>query len=109
MAPGNYSNIRLTYYPDTPFFNGNVTNITFRVDPTDKYTIDVKVEDIEYRQNATVRVLVATDAVGNVTIYVDGKNMGTVNLTKGVAVLGNITGLAGGRHVVNVTYNGGPR
>ena len=58
LAPGNYSNIRLTYYPDTPFFNGNVTNITFRVDPTDKYTIDVKVEDIEYRQNATVRVLV---------------------------------------------------
>ena len=109
LPAGNYSNIRLTYYPDTPFFNGNVTNITFRIDPTDDYNIDVKVDDIKYGENATVRVLVATDAVGNVTIYIDGKNMGTVNLTNGVAVLENVTGLAGGQHVVNVTYNGGSR
>ena len=51
----------------------------------------------------------ATDAVGNVTISIDGVIIKTVNLTNGVAVLDNIAGLAGGEHVVNVTYNGGPR
>ena len=52
--------------------------------------------------------MVATDAIGNVTIYVDRVNRGTVNLTNGVATL-VVPGLVGGQHVVNVTYNGGPR
>ena len=57
LPSGNYSNVRLTYYPDTPFFNGNVTYITFRIDPTGNYTMDVKVDDIKYGENATVFVV----------------------------------------------------
>ena len=107
LAPGKYENITVTYSGDDNF-KRVATNISFKVDPTDKYKIDVTVYDISYGQNATVRVLVATDAVGNVTISIDGKVIKTVNLTNGVAVL-DVEGLAGGNHVVNVTYNGGPR
>ena len=90
-------------------FNGNVTNVTFRVDPTTDYSIEVRVNDIEYGDVARIAVLVPTDAVGNVTIYVDGIFKGNATLKNGVAVLDNIAGLAGGQHVVNVTYNGDSR
>ena len=107
LAPGVYENVTVVYSGDNHFLK-NETNITFTVHPTDDFDMDVKVDNITYGQNATIRVLVATDAVGNVTIWVDGVNKGTVNLTKGVATL-DVAGLAGGEHVVNVTYNGGPR
>ena len=106
MPAGTY-NATITF-PGDNHFNANATNITFKVGPTDDFTINVKVDNITYGENATVRVLVATDAIGNVTIYVDRVNRGTVNLTNGVATL-VVSGLVGGQHVVNVTYNGGPR
>ncbi|WP_296887139.1 Ig-like domain repeat protein [uncultured Methanobrevibacter sp.] len=107
LAPGKYENIPVVYSGDNHFLR-NSTNITFTVSPTDNFTIDVKVDNITYGQNATVMVLVATDALGNVTIYVDGVDKGTFNVTNGVVTL-DVAGLAGGDHVVNVTYNGGPR
>ena len=106
LAAGNYTNVRVTYYPTTTDFNGNSTVTSFRVDPTTDYKFHVIAEDIEYGQNATVRVILDSSANGNVTIYVDGKPVGTVNVTNGEAVLTDISGLAGGQHVVNVTYNG---
>ena len=105
LAVGEYINCTIEYYGDV-FFNGNSTNVTFTVIPASDYILDVKVDDIIYGNNATVRVLVPTHATGNVTIYVDGKKVGTVNITNGTASLSNITGLAGGVHIVNVTYNG---
>ncbi|MBQ9026846.1 MAG: Ig-like domain repeat protein, partial [Methanobrevibacter sp.] len=108
LATGNYT-ARVTFYPTDNHFNGNAVNVTFRVDPTSNFDIDVKVDSIQFGQNATVRVLVATDAVGNVTISIDGIIIETVNLTNGVAVLENVSGLAGGQHAVNVTYNGDSR
>ncbi|MEE0936161.1 MAG: Ig-like domain repeat protein, partial [Methanobrevibacter sp.] len=105
LAVGEYINCTIEYYGDD-FFNGNSTNVTFVVKPASDYILDVKVDDITYGNNATVRVLVPTHATGNVTIYVDGKKVGTVNITNGTASLSNITGLAGGVHIVNVTYNG---
>ena len=104
---GTYT-AHVTFFSTDNQFNGNSTDATFKVGPTGNFTIDVKVDNITYGQNATVRVLVATDAVGNVTIYVDGVDKGTVNLTNGVATL-DVADLVGGDHVVNVTYNGGPR
>ena len=98
-------NATLTF-PGDNHFNATAKNITFTVNATKNYPFDVKVDNIEYKQNATVRVLVPTDAKGNVTIYVDGINWGTVKVTNGTASLGNVSGLAGGQHVVNVTYNG---
>ena len=106
LAANTYSEVPVIYYSDNSIYNRVITNTTFTVSPTSDYAFDVKVDDIEYKQNATVRVLVPTDAKGNVTIYVDGINMGTLNVTNGTAVLDGISGLAGGPHVVNVTYSG---
>ena len=101
-----YQNVEVLYNGDI-HFNGNKTYINFTVGPTSDYTMDVKVNNIEYGQNATVRVKLPTLAEGNVTIYVDGIEWGTVTLNEGTAELSNISGLAGGEHFVNVTYHGG--
>ena len=107
LATGVYRNVPVTYFPDdVSDFNRNATTITFRVDPTTNYKFEVITADIEYGQNATVRVFLDTSATGNVTIYVDGRPVGTVNVTNGEAALTNISGLAGGVHDVDVTYNG---
>ena len=102
---GDYKNIRVFYAGDHNF-NGNVTYINFTVAPTDVYDMDVKADNITYGQNATVRVLVPSLCDGNVTIWVDGKKVGTVNIVNGVGVLDNVSGLAGGKHYANATYNG---
>ena len=104
---GNYTNITVTFYPGDNHFNGNATNISFVVGPTGDYNMSVKADDITYGQNATVRVLLPEWASGNVTIWVDNKKYENITIgTGGVALLENITGLAGGSHKVNVTYNG---
>ena len=105
LRVGTYSNITITYLGDE-YYEGNSTNVTFTVTPKSEYVFDVKVNDITYGQNATIRVLVPTDAEGNVTIYVDGELKGILNITNGTAELNNVSGLAGGEHVVNVTYSG---
>ena len=106
LAAGNYTNVRVTYYPTTTDYNGNNTTTSFRVDPTTDYKFNVIVDDIEYGQNATVRVIMDSSANGNATIYIDGIFAGNVTVTNGEVVLTNISGLAGGQHTVNVTYNG---
>jgi hypothetical protein len=102
---GDYKNIRVFYAGDHNF-NGNVTYINFTVAPTDVYDMDVKADNITYGQNATVRVLVPSLCDGNATIWVDGVNVGTVKIVNGVGVLDNVSGLAGGKHYANATYNG---
>ena len=104
LAVGTYENIPIIY-PGDYHFNSTTAYVTFRVDPLSVYDIDVKADAAEYGKNATVRVLIPS-ATGNVTIYVDGVNRGTVNLTNGAAELNNISGLSGGVHIVNVTYQG---
>ncbi|WP_188118152.1 Ig-like domain repeat protein, partial [Methanobrevibacter millerae] len=105
LPTGKYENIT-AYYKGDIHFNGNSTNFTFTVNATKNFEMDVKVDDINFGQNATVRVLLKTDATGNVTIKVDDNIVETVIISNGTAVLGNISGLAGGEHIVNVTYNG---
>ena len=106
LAAKTYSDVNVTYYPDTTDYNRNSTTTTFKVDPTNNYDMDVKVDDIIYGQNATVRVLLPTDASGDVEIYIDGVLNSTVPVINSVAVLENITGLAGGSHTVDVKYLG---
>ena len=68
LATGVYRNVAVTYFPDdVSDFNRNATTITFRVDPTTNYKFEVITADIEYGQNATVRVFLDTSATGNVT------------------------------------------
>ncbi|WP_458404997.1 Ig-like domain repeat protein, partial [Methanobrevibacter sp.] len=106
LAAGNYTNI-LAEFIGSEFVNGNSTNFSFVVKPTNKYNITVNAEDIKYGENATVVVYLPGDATGNVTIYIDDLPAFTnVNVTNGVATLYNVTGLDAGNHTVNVTYNG---
>ena len=102
LAAGNYT--ALVVYAGDAIYNNATTTVSFKVGPTENYILDVKVDDIEYGQNATIRVLVPVLS-GNVTINVDGKIIETVNVTNGTATL-DVSGLAGGVHFVNVTYNG---
>ena len=106
LFPKDYRNVEVLYNGD-PYFNGNTTYINFTVGPSGNYSINVTAPDIIYGQNATVYVYVPSLAQGNVTIYVDGIERGYVPVINGVATLNNISGLAGGNHIVNATYHGG--
>ena len=57
LFSGNYTNVPVVYKGDV-HFNGNQTFINFTVGPTDDFNMSVKVDDITYGQNATVRVKV---------------------------------------------------
>ena len=105
LAVGEYVNKTLTYSGDV-LFSGNSTNISFTINKQEKYIFDVIVVDIIYGDNATMGVVLPTDATGNVTFYIDGNIVQTLNLTNGTARLYDIAGLEGGDHVVNVTYHG---
>lgn len=104
LAAKTYENITVQYNGDVHVV-GNSTNVTFTVSSTDKYKFNVKVDDIEYKQDAVVRVSLETSATGSVTIYINGTDKGTVDLTNGEATL-NVPGLGGGHYLVNVVYTG---
>ena len=69
-----------------------------KVDPT----ISVEADDIKYGENLIVRVILPTDATGNVVVKVDGKSQ-TVEIIRGNAVA-NISGLTTGKKSINVEY-----
>ncbi|MBR6023704.1 MAG: Ig-like domain repeat protein, partial [Methanobrevibacter sp.] len=103
LAAGNYT--ATVTFPGDNHFNNISKTVTFKVNATTAYTFDVKVDNVEYGKNATVRVLVPTNAKGNVSIYVDGVFKGNVTVVNGTAQL-DVGILPGGEHVVNATYNG---
>jgi len=104
LTNGTYTGT-IEYFGDD-YFNRSSTDVTFTVGPTDDYEMRVLADNITYGENATVTVILPSDATGNVTIYIDGVNRGTVNITDGIATLTDIAGLEAGQHEVNVTYNG---
>ena len=65
-------------------------------------TISVEADDIKYGENLIVRVILQTDATGNVVVKVDGKSQ-TVEIIRGNAVA-NISGLTIGKKSINVEY-----
>ena len=67
--------------------------------------MNVIVEDIKYGENATVYVILPNDAKGNVTIYVNDTPYKNITVENGIAKL-NVSGLAAGDYIINVTYNG---
>ena len=105
LVKGNYTNITVTYVGDD-YFNGNSTNISFEVIPTDDYNISVEVENIKYGENATILVTLPMGASGNVTIYVDSVKYENVPIKNGIATLQTTQYLEAGNHTVNVTYIG---
>jgi hypothetical protein len=108
LASGNYTNITVVYDGDGNY-TGSTCNVSFRVVPTDDYNFTVITDDINFNENATIRVVLPNGATGNVTIYVSNGTAvltNTVVIVDGVAVWDNIAGLEAGNHTVNVTYNG---
>lgn len=109
LKVGNYT-VRAIYYGvSTDNYTVNTAEANFTVKPIEDYNITVIANNITYGENATVIVTLPSDATGNVTIYIDGVNRGTVNITNGIATLTDIAGLEAGQHEVNVTYNGNER
>ena len=69
--------------------------------------IAVTADDIKYGQNLIVRVNLAGDACGNVSVIVDGESH-DVEINEGTAVL-NVTGLNAGYKPIDVYYAGDDR
>ena len=92
LAAKTYTDIPVTYYSNSSFYNSNSTKITFTVNKKSTYVMDVKADDIFYHENATVRVKLPTDATGNVTVWVDDHKDENVSIVEGTAVLTNISG-----------------
>ncbi|WP_458453131.1 Ig-like domain repeat protein [Methanobrevibacter sp.] len=67
--------------------------------------IDLKADNVNYKENATINVKLPKDAKGNVTFEIDGVNYTTKNLTDGFATVDK-SGLEGGIHNVTVYYSG---
>ena len=105
LANGTYENIPVEYMGDD-VFRGNSTTVTFTVNPKEDYKIDLIINEVYYPDNATIRVILPTDATGNVTIYIDDYIVKNVTIVSGEAILANVSGLAGGQHSINVTYEG---
>jgi hypothetical protein len=72
------------------------------VDKVSCYQINVTANDTKVGWNSTITVRVPADAVGNVSIYVDGVLVENVTVLQGIAQL-NVT-MPYGNHTVNVTF-----
>ena len=103
VVPGRYI-VEVVHYEDDYYTEEDTVKILNigKILPT----IRITSEDIFYKENETVKVQINRDATGNVTISIDGIINVTVNITKGFAVLENISGLAAGIYNVTVYYPG---
>ncbi|MBQ2652500.1 MAG: Ig-like domain repeat protein [Methanobrevibacter sp.] len=75
------------------------------VTKVDCYQINVTANDTKVDLNTTIVVKVPVDAVGNVSIYIDGKFKYNATISQGVAEW-NVT-MPYGNHTVNVTFTDG--
>ncbi|WP_407393829.1 Ig-like domain repeat protein [Methanobrevibacter sp.] len=67
-------------------------------------SVSIKVDNITYGEDAVIEVTVPSDATGNVTVTIDGKDYpATVSGGKAVVV---VPGLEAGNHTVDVSYSG---
>jgi uncharacterized protein YjdB/nitrogen fixation protein FixH len=83
----------------------NSTAITVTVKKQDA---DVNVsmpENVTVGDNSTVNVVLPEDAMGDVTVKVDGEVIGTVPVTNGIASV-ELPGLSAGGHTVEIAYSG---
>ena len=67
-------------------------------------SVDVKVGNITYGEDAVIEVTGPEDATGNVTVTIDGKNY-TAEMSNGKATV-VVPGLEAGNHTVEVAYSG---
>ena len=106
LLSGKY-NITAEYAGDNNYTEAAAVTLTegLTVDKVSCYQINVTANDTEVGLNSTIVVRVPADAVGNVSIYVDGKFAGNATISQGIAQL-NVT-RPYGNHTVNVTFTDG--
>ena len=100
-APGEHD-VKVTYSGDDNFDGDNVTSKA--TSPKLDAPISVSVDDITAGDKATVTVTVPDDAIGNVTIEIDGKEY-TAPIKGGKATF-TIDDLAAGNKTIAVKYAG---
>ena len=102
LLSGKY-NITAEYDGDRNYTAAAVTLTEgLTVDKVSCYQINVTANDTKVGWNSTITVRVPADAVGNVSIYVDGVFVENVTVLQGIAQL-NVT-RPYGNHTVNVTF-----
>ncbi|WP_458406325.1 Ig-like domain repeat protein, partial [Methanobrevibacter sp.] len=104
LVAGDYE-VEVTYSGDDNY-NATTADAEFTVDKATPNVFAVGT-NITYGSDEQITAIVVGDNItGNVTVFIDGNEIDTIELTPdGRAVL-NVPGLSAGDHVVKVVYNG---
>ena len=97
--------VHVKYLGDNNYNNLTALDDEFTVYKVSNYDLNVTIpSDTKYGENTTITVCVPSDATGNITVSVDGKNY-TVKIENGTAKT-TISPLSLGQHNITTTYNG---
>ena len=100
---GNYTVV--VKYPGDSIYEASENTTSFNITYKDITTpIVIAAQDIYVGENLTVIVIVPNDAIGNVTIDIDGRNF-TTEVSKGIAKF-VVPDLSAGDYIINATYEG---
>ena len=100
LKAGDYT-VYATYMGSSKF-NSNVTSQVFII--FEKPDVNISV-DVKESENDNVVVALPDDATGNITVFVDGKEVNTITVLGGNISV-PITELTTGNHVVEIKYSG---
>ena len=105
IASGNYT-VDITYSGDRRF-NTNTSEISFKVNKVEIDNIDdvLNISAPSGSETASYTISLPSDATGNLTVTVDGKDNYTEGLVNGSATV-NVVGLSQGDHSIVVSYSG---
>ena len=107
LTVGNYD-VNVTYGGDKNYNALNASS-SFKVDKAKPNTYAVGTNITYGNEDQITAIVDGKNITGNVTIFIDGVEIDTINLTQtdtgGRAVI-NVPGLSGGDHTVKVVYNG---
>ena len=101
VLTNGYYTVIATYMGDSKF-NTNVTSFDFTINRPD---INITIPDIDPDKSFVVDVNLPSDATGNVSVLVDGKEVSSAPVTNGSAKL-TVPELDDGNHTVEVKYSG---
>ena len=106
LNEGNYTVIA-NYTGDRNFTNASATqDNAVNVHKFACYDMNVTAHDSKVGVNTTIVVNLPVDAVGNVSIYVNGSFVGNATVSSGVATL-SLNKTIAGKYVVNATFSDG--
>ena len=100
---GGKHDVVVTYPGDDKYGASDAVKSSFEISDVPS-SVDVKVGNITYGEDAVIEVTGPEDATGNVTVTIDGKNY-TAEMSNGKATV-VVPGLEAGNHTVEVAYSG---